>query len=420
MLVRDLHHFGRVAALATGMLLAGAALADESPKIGTFVLASEADYLATPPALRAFVFRHMDEVENNPTRQVRHGDHLRELPVGAPVDVKVAIQGRQESIDSFMDRYGIASLVVVKDGVIRAERYQYGNKPSSRMVVQSVTKSITSTALAVALKEGKIGSLDEMVTKYVPELAGTAYGSVTIRDVADMVPGVQPSEASAEQARDLRRKAYYSPNRNAVLDLLATYKTYAKPGEAYAYADINYYVISLLLTRAVGKPLSEYVSEKIWKPAGMEYDAYMRLTHAGQEDGHGGMAMTALDMARFGLFVLDTFQGKGGPNVPSGWFAGIAQARPDRHGVRVPGRIAAVPGFGYELGWWTLPRGGSSYQLGDDGGFAALGFYGQAIYVVPGQNVVAILQSASTVHAPELFARGRELVTAIVQTLKQN
>lgn len=417
MSMKDIFHFSRVASLAMSMLLPALGWSGEDPQtIGTFVLAREIDYGSTPPALRAFVFRHMDEVEKNPTRQVRHGDYLRELPLGAPIDVNVMIEGNQENIDSFMARYGIASLVVVKDGAIRTERYQYGNKPSSRMVVQSATKTVVTTALAIAIKEGRIDSLDDKVKKYVPELAGTAYDSVTLRNLVNMVSGVRPEAANL--ASSLRREAYYSTDKNAVLDLLKTYKTYAAPDRAFQYLDINYYLVSTAISRAVGKPLSDYVSEKIWKPAGMEYDAYMRVTHAGQEDGHGGMAMTARDMARFGLFVLDAANGKGGPNVPSGWFSGISRGNSGFNEIRAPGTIADVPGFGYELGWWTAPRSDARYELGNDDGFAAFGFYGQALYVIPKQNAVVIMQSAFTAHTPELLRYGRELVTAIGKKLK--
>ncbi|SEF10854.1 CubicO group peptidase, beta-lactamase class C family [Rhizobiales bacterium GAS191] len=390
--------------------------------IGTFVLAREVDYLSTPPAQRAFVFRHMDEVEHNPTRQVRHGDFLRELSTGTPIDIDVVIDGNRENIDSFMDRYGLAALIVVKDGKVRAERYKFGNMPSSRMVVQSVTKSVASTALGIAIYNGKIASLDDTISKYVPELNGTAYGAVTIRAIANMTSGVRPPHgpAPSNPLEDTLRVAYYDTDKNAVLRWLATHETYAEPGAAYEYTDINYYVVSFVVTRAVCMPLAQYISEKIWKPAGMEHDAFMRTTHAGQEDGHGGMAMTLRDMARFGMFVMDAVKGERGPDVPADWFATISRAQTSSTGVRAPGAIDLAPDFGYELGWWTLPRGRDYYELGDDGSFAALGYYGQAIYIVPGQNTIIALQSANTYHNPELFLREKKLTTAIVLGLKEN
>ena len=142
-------------------------------ELGTYVLASEADYSTTEPARRPFIFRHMDEVDHNPTVQVRHGSELRTLTAGAPVNATVDIDGVEETLDSFMDRFSVSSLMVVKDGQIRTERYQYGNLPSSQSVVQSVTKSVVSTALGIAIKDGAIGSTDDPITKYIPELAGT-------------------------------------------------------------------------------------------------------------------------------------------------------------------------------------------------------------------------------------------------------
>ncbi|MFJ3778960.1 serine hydrolase domain-containing protein [Streptomyces sp. NPDC090075] len=394
----------------------------EPDGLGTYVLTSESVYESTKPAMRAFVFRHMDEAADWPTVQVRHGSRLRPLGKGAPVDVTTEVLGRDETIDSFMVRFGIAACMVVKDGEIRAQRYLYGNTPSSRPNVQSVTKAFTSTALAVAVKNGKIGSIDDPVTRYLPEMRGSAYGRATVRDLIDMTSGACDAGRSSvayEPTETPRRKYYSRTEPDAVINWLRTFGAEGEPGEVYRYSDLNFYLVSVILERAVGMPVEAYIAREIWEPAGMQYDAYMRQTHARQTDGHGGMSMTAPDLARFGLFVMDNLRGQGGPDVPKHWFRDIAAARTST-GIRAPGALDyLIQDFGYEHGWWTLPRGRDRYELGDDGGFAAIGHFGQALFIVPGANTVAVIQSAATGESPERYIAQKQLVTSIVLKLKR-
>jgi CubicO group peptidase (beta-lactamase class C family) len=150
----------------------------------------------------------------------------------------------------------------------------------------------------------------------------------------------------------------------------------------------------------------------------MEDDAYMRLTVTGQEVAHGGLSATLRDIARFGMFAIDGGVLNGRHIVPPGWFREISRGD-DPNGIRAPGKIEIAPDFGYTYHWWTLPRGRASYELGDDDTYAALGIYGQQIYVVPKQSLVVVMQSANVIgRDPPLFTRGRELAKAIAQQLK--
>ena len=125
----------------------------------------------------------------NRTIQLRHGSELRQLHQGKPIDVSASVNGSLESIDSFMAKFGMAGLMVVQHGTIRVEKYLYGNAPASKDIIQSCTKSFTSTALAVAMAEGKI-STDDLASKYVSELIGTPYENVSLLEISDMTSGV--------------------------------------------------------------------------------------------------------------------------------------------------------------------------------------------------------------------------------------
>ncbi|KAH7111649.1 beta-lactamase/transpeptidase-like protein [Dactylonectria estremocensis] len=381
-------------------------------QIGTFNMSS---LDSTDPPNTAFVTRHEDELLPNRTTQVRHGLKLRRITEGKELRFSTKANGSLHTIDSFMYHFGLAGVMIVKDGAIRLERYQYGNEPSFRNQVQSVTKSFVSTALAIAIKRKKI-RLSDRVSKHVPELARSAYGSVPLQNLVDMTSGV--TEQNSTNNPDLFNDVYPRTNPEAVLNWFKTFEKVARPGEVYNYYNPNYYVLSLSLTRAIGEPLEDWITKHIWEPAGMKYDGYMRTTGARQVDGHGGLALTLQDMARFGLFVLDSFNGRGGPRVPAGWFDDISAASTST-GIRAPGHIDAVPNSGYQTGWWTMPRGGKRYQLGDDGGFAALGTYGQAIYIIPGINTTIVMQSSYPIHFPDLFYYGQQFATAASLALKK-
>ncbi|KAI1033756.1 hypothetical protein LB503_011098 [Fusarium chuoi] len=382
--------------------------------IGTFNISS---LNSSDPRNSAFLTRQEGELLPNRTTLVRHGSKLRQLAKGKGKEIEFTTKanGSLHSVDSFLYHFGISGVMIVKDGAVRLERYQYGNAPSFKNVVQSVTKSFVSTALAVAIHKG-IVRLDDKASKYIPELARAPYGAVSLRDLSDMTAGV--AEPSGPSAPDLFTDVYWRTDPHAVTDYLKNYTKVAEPRKVFQYYDTNYYVITLALQRAIGEPVQDWIAKFIWDPAGMNYDGYMRTTAAHQVDGHGGFAMTLQDMARFGLFVLDSFNDRGGPAVPNDWFDAISAANTSK-GVRAPGAIAVVPAAGYQTGWWTMPRGGKEYQLGDDCGFAALGTYDQAIYVIPKMNMTVALQSSFPLHYPDLFLYGQKFVTAASLDLKK-
>lgn len=381
--------------------------------VGGYVLGREEDYSNIPLEQRPFLFRHMDELEPYPTRSIPHGETVRPLPNGPQFNIEAQIGGRLETIDSFMLRYHTAAMIVVHDGRVRYERYRYGNKQNSRWVMFSVTKSIVSTAVAAAIVDGKIGSLDDQVVKYLPELEGSSYDGVSIRAALNMSSGVERAVDPASIAA--MRSAYNSPDPEAVHGYLRSLGRSAPPGTRFQYNDADTFVVGELVARATGTPLATYISKKIWVPAGMEDDAYMRTTAVGQEVSHGGLSATLRDIARFGLLALDQGVVEGRPIVPPGWFEEIAGGDLKLLGDQT-GSNDISPGCGYHLQWWVLPRKQDGFD--ETGGFAALGIFGQQLYVVPSQRLVVAFQSANVVgFDPGLNARGRELAGAITNGL---
>lgn len=402
------------------------------PEFGTFVLAEESQTSEIGPELRPFLNRNLDEVENYRTVQVRHGAGLLELPV---ISERSADDAVNDQVDAAMREWGMVGFLAVHDGKIVHETYRCGNTADSRSVVHSVTKSFTSTLIAGAIADGHL-DLDTKISAYIEQLQGTEYGDCTLRSIMNMSAGMKdPNEANFQDAMQQRRKTYRDTRKEAVIEWLSGYQRYAAPGEVYEYVDYNFYLQSEILRRTYGKTYEQLLAERIWVPAGMQHDGFIRTTHAGDADGHGGLSMTLRDMARFGLFVLQSFSGSPqpnveasgaggagsgdiasaatGPHVPEGWFQHILDAAKSTEGVRAPGNIPMAPEFGYELGWWphrSIDESGNERLC-----FSAQGVFGQTVFVYPDRNAIVVTQAAGMMHDGATYAATQVVADAVLR-----
>ncbi|RSM18257.1 hypothetical protein CDV31_002983 [Fusarium ambrosium] len=389
-------------------------------KIGSFQLSS------LDPASAAFtplLYRLREETFPGRTTQIRHGSYLRRFTKGPPLDIDLATDNKPNAnLESIMREFGWTGCVVVRNGAIRVEEYRHGNSPASRNDIQSVTKSFMTTILGIAQQQGKL-SVNDTVSSHIEELKDTAWKDVPLLALANMSAGVveiseearPPDVPNPMYATDL----YPQSDTNAVLNWLRTFRKVAEPWEEFHYYNPNFYVLSLAISRATQVPLEEYISSQIWEPAGMQYDAYMRTTGAGQIDGHGGLSVALTDIARFGCFILDALKGEGqGPVLPKGWFQNISEARTSE-GPRAAGANDIIPTFGYETGWWTPAKGAEGGPLRENGTFAGFGMYGQSLYVIPKLDTVIAVQSGYPEHSWEIFAGNIDFATAVVKALQK-
>ncbi|CAG9992179.1 unnamed protein product [Clonostachys byssicola] len=391
-----------------------------SSKIGTFQLSS---LIPDDPAFTPLLYRLREETFHNRTVQLRHGSYLKRFTKDPARNLRKAISEAGINLDDFMSEYGLTGCIVVQDGAIRLEEYRHGNTPASRNDIQSITKSFVSTLMAIAQQEGKL-SVNDPVSRYVEELKDTAWADITLRALASMSSGV------VEQSDDPRpadvpnpywaTHLYPSQDPNAVLEWFKTFRKVAEPWEEFHYYNPNYYALSKAISRAVGEPLEDYLSRKIWDPAGMQYDGYLRTTAAGTADGHGGLSITLSDMARFGSFVLEDFKTEGaGPSVPKGWFQEISEGRTST-GPRAPGVNGMVSDFGYETGWWVPAREGHLAQLAELKAFGGTGMYGQSLMIIPKlQTVVAIQSGYHDGLSSEVYSHNARFTAAIASIIAQ-
>ena len=315
------------------------------------------------------------------------GDKVRPLSSGTPI--KPALD-----LDAYMARQRNAGLIIIQDGKIRFEKYALNYGPEGRWTSFSVAKSFTSTLVGAAVKDGCIKSLEDKVSTYIPGLRGSVYDDVTVRQLLTMTSGVKWNEDYTDRNSDvaLFDRHQPEPGEDMTVSYMKRLPREAPAGTKWVYKTGETNLIGVLVSSATGKTLSAYLSEKLWKPFGMEGEAIWMLGRTGHEIAGCCISARLRDYARFGLFMLD-----GGKNVlPDGWIkeATTKQAEIDQ------------PGKGYGFQWWT----------NDDGSYAAQGIFGQGIFIDPKRKlIIASNGNWPTATDPEGVGKEREAMYKAVQ-----
>lgn len=264
----------------------------------------------------------------------------------------------------------VAGLLVLKDGRIALEDYELGAGPATRWASFSMAKSVSSTLVAVALKQRLISSIDDPVTRYVPLLQGSAYEGVSIRHVLEMASGVKWDEAYTNPSSDCRRLLDAQMQRlpSASMAYMKTLSRTGVPGSIWNYNSGEANIVGAVLEGATRRPLATYLSEALWSRLGMERDATWWTESPGGMGLAGvGIGATLRDYGRFGLFVQNGGVIDGHRIVPEGWFQQACAPH------RIGGKLVD---YGYL--WWPMPAGGEPIHAG---AFEARGIFGQLLYI---------------------------------------
>ena len=289
------------------------------------------------------------------------GDSLYPLPKGAPLSIDV---------DAYMKAQRTAGLVIVQDGKIRLEKYGLDFDGNGKWTSFSVAKSFTSTLVGAAIKDGYIKSLDDKVTVYIPEMKGSAYDDVTVAQLLTMTSGIKWNEDYEDPKSDvaLFNEHKPEPGIDTTVSYMRKLPREAPAGSKWVYKTGETNLIGVLVSKATGKTLSAYLTEKVWIPFGMEQDASWLLGSTGAEISGCCLQASTRDYARFGQFILGGGMAGGKAVLPEGW---IARATTKQADIGNPGR-----GYGFQ--WWTY----------DDGSYAAQGIFGQGIFIDPKRRLV--------------------------------
>ncbi|KQN26609.1 serine hydrolase [Sphingomonas sp. Leaf33] len=309
-------------------------------------------------------FPHMERVF--PVHTVRTGRRIRPLPEGTPLPIAAA------DVDAFIAANNVAGLIVVQDGKVRLERYARGLTREGRWTSFSVAKSFTSTLVGAAIRDGYIKSVDEPVTRYIPDLAGSGYDGVTIAQLLTMTSGVRWNEDYTDPNSDVARMFTRDvpAGQDPTVAYMRTLPRETAPGTKWVYKTGETNLIGVLVRNATKKPLADYLSEKVWKPYGMEAEAVWMIDQTGKEVSGCCLSVSLRDYARMGQLALEGGRGI----VPASWFAQATAAKAQT------GR----PGYGYGYQWWTYPEG----RVG------AQGIFGQSILVDPARRIVIAMVGA--------------------------
>ncbi len=326
-------------------------------------------------AEREFGFANWDRLF--PSKAIARGPTVHALPQGAPLAGFAPGGAGALQLQRSVDDAQLSGIVVLHRGQLRLEHYARGFGASGRWVSFSLAKSLTSTLVGAAIRDGVIGSVDDAVTRYIPELQGSVYEGVTLKHLLTMSSGVKWNEDYADPASDviLLFMSPVPPGMDATASYMKTLRREAAPGTRWHYNTGETNLLGVVVSRATRKTLSDYASQKIWAAYGMGGDASWMLDRSGHE--HGGCCIQAStrDYARFGQFMLDGGRVQGREILPEGWLQAATRKQAD----------IGMPGFGYGYQWWTR----------DDGRFNARGLHGQLIHVDPARDLVVVFNSAS-------------------------
>ncbi len=397
-----------ISAALTCALLAGCASTfsgDKAVQIGNGPVTTVTDgpaaaRLTTPPVARSpedlnvlfwnaeqrsARFRHMESWF--PGYEVPAAEKVREFPVGRKLDP--ALQGK---IAALVLETGAAGVMVIQHGTLRYEGYSLGFDASQRWTSFSVAKSFTSTLLGAAIRDGYVGSLQDSVAKYIPEMKGTAYEDVTVEQLATMTSGIRWNEDYTDPNSDVAQMGNFTadPGEDAIVNQLKVLPREAPAGEKWVYKTGETNLLGVLVERATGASLASYAKAKIVDPAGFEASMFWMVEPSGRNIGGCCLSLRLADYARMGQFALEGGEGI----VPEGWFAAAT----------APQVKFGDTGFGYGYQWWTYPRGN----------YGAQGIFGQAITIVPEKNlVVAVVSNWPTATTSDYRNKWRNLIGEI-------
>ena len=288
-------------------------------------------------------------------------------------------------------------IVVMHRGKMVYERYFGVLKPDGQHAAMSVTKSVVGTLGAMLVAEGQIDP-NKRVAEYVPELASSAFGNATVRQVLDMTTGLKYSEdyadpnaevwAHANAGSPLPKPKDYSGPRS-YYEFLQTVKPQGEHGEAFAYKTINTDVLGWVIARVTGRNVAQLMSERIWSRLGAEQDAYFTVDSIGTPFAGGGLNTGLRDLARFGEMLRNDGRFNGQQIVPKAVVEDIRLGA-DKQAFAKAG-YDLLKGWSYRSMWWVTDKEG--------GAFMARGVYGQRIYVDPKDELVIVRYASHPVAA---------------------
>ncbi len=337
-------------------------------------------------------FHRMDEMF--PVAVMPASDTPYDFPAGDPATLPAYFEyeGQQVETEAFLTETDTSALLILKDGKIVFERYMLTGERDQQWLSMSVAKSFISALIGIAIEEGHIKSIEEPISDYVPNLAGSAYDGVRIKDVLQMSSGAAWNEDYSDPDSDINRFAKIFALGGSLNEFMATLKREHEPGTVNHYNSTDTQVLGALLTETTGRSIADYMTKKLWQPLGAESDAFWLVDSQGMEMAFGGLNATARDYAKLGELYRNDGNWHGNQIVPREWVRASIVADAPHLLAAASGETYLPTDYGYQ--WW-LPTG-------NKGEFSAIGVYNQFIYVNPQQSVTIVKLSAFSDYGKDL------------------
>lgn len=307
----------------------------------------------------------------------------------------------ETTVKTYMENNHVQGVIVLDNNEIRLEKYAEGINKETLWTSFSVAKSVASMLVGVALKEGAIKSLDDPLGNYITEFNGYDYGKVTVRQLLTMTSGIDWNEDYEDPNSDVGQmyKAVCHGTESHILTYMKPLKFIHKPGEHWNYSTGETDLVGILIQKATGKSLAEYLSEKIWKPSGMEHCAYWLADECSNLNlGGSGLSASLRDFARLGALMLNG--GKiGNEDIIDPEFT------KDSTALLQP---VNEQGDGYGYLWWRFA----------DGSYAAFGIFGQMLYINPHQHlVIAQIAAWPSAGSKDLSQKRQAFIEAVQRAI---
>lgn len=285
----------------------------------------------------------------------------------------------------FLERTATTAFVVLKGETITHESYYLGTQAEDKRISWSVAKSFLSALIGVAVEQGKIENVNDLVTKYVPSLGSSGYDRVTIKNVLQMSSGVAFDEDYKRFASDINRMGRLMALGGSFDDFARSLVKEREQGTFMHYVSVDTHVLGMVLRAATGGSIVDYFKTQLWDKIQPEASTYYITDDTGEPMVLGGLTMRSRDYLKIGKLFRDGGQWNGEQVISESWVQ--QSTTPDAAHLRPGKRDTADTKLGYGYQWW-LPENA-------DQEFMALGIYDQFIYIDLKSNVVIVKNSAN-------------------------
>jgi CubicO group peptidase (beta-lactamase class C family) len=296
-----------------------------------------------------------------------------ESPQPWPLSINYNKAGISQNLQSYLEKNKSIAFLIIKNDSLVHEQYWDGYDATSKSNSFSVAKSFVSSLIGVAIKEGKIKSVDQPVSEFLPEFKEGDKKNITIKHLLMMSSGLNWNESYANPL-SVTTEAYYGTD---LIKAISGLNAVEEPGKIFSYKSGDTQILGFVIEKATGKSLSDYAHEKLWSPMGAEQDALWSVDKdQGHEKAYCCINSNARDFARFGNLYLHKGNWKGNQIIDTSY----VERSITPHGLMYEGKPSDFYGFQ----WWVVPDyKGKSF-------FYARGILGQLIVVVPDKNMVVV------------------------------